>query len=200
VHATAHVPVDVAALAADFYVTSAYKWSGPHLAAVIADPATWEPLRPDKLVPSPDTVPDRFEFGTMSFELLAGVTAAVDYLATLAPDAPASRRDRVVAGMTAAAAYEKSLLDRLLKGLAAIETVTVRPAPDGRCPTVSFRVRGETPAETAKALGDRRICVYSGNYYAHEYFAGVGLDGAVRASVYHYNTVDEIDRLLTALS
>jgi cysteine desulfurase family protein (TIGR01976 family) len=199
VHATAHVPVDVAALGADFYVTSAYKWSGPHIAAVIADPATWQPLHPDKLVPSPDTVPDRFEFGTLSFELLAGVTAAVDYLATLAPDAPASRRDRVVAGMTAAAAYEKTLLDRLLKGLAAIDRVTVRPAPEGRCPTVSFRVRGETPAETATALGDRGICVYSGNYYASEYFAAAGLDGAVRASIYHYNTAAEVDRLLGAL-
>jgi cysteine desulfurase family protein (TIGR01976 family) len=199
VHATAHLPVDVADLAADFYVTSAYKWSGPHLAAVIADPATWEPLRPEKLVPSPDTVPDRFEFGTLSFESLAGITAAVDYLAALDSDPSAARRDRIRASMTAAAAYEKTLLDRLVKGLAAIDAVTLCPAPAGRCPTVSFRVRGQTPAETATALGDRGICVFSGNYYAAEYFAAVGLDGAVRASIYHYNTPTEIDRLLSAL-
>jgi cysteine desulfurase family protein (TIGR01976 family) len=202
VHATAHLPVDVAALGADFYVTSAYKWSGPHLAAVVADPRTWEPLRPAKLIPAPDTVPDRFEFGTMSFELLAGVTAAVDHLAALDSDPSAARRDRVLASMTAAAAYEKGLLDRLLTGLAGNGSVTVLPAPGERCPTVSFRVAGQAPAETARALGDRGICVFSGDYYAYGYFAATGLrdsGGAVRASIYHYNTADEVDRLLAAL-
>jgi cysteine desulfurase family protein (TIGR01976 family) len=203
VHATAHLPVDVAALGADFYVTSAYKWSGPHLAAAVADPATWEPLRPAKLLPSPDGVPDRFEFGTQSFELLAGITAAVDHLAALESDPSSGRRDRLVASMTAAAAYEKGLLDRLLKGLAAIPSVTVQPAPDERCPTVSFRVDGQTPAETARKLGDQRICVYSGDYYAYAYFTALGLresGGAVRASIYHYNTAAEVDRLLEALA
>jgi cysteine desulfurase family protein (TIGR01976 family) len=202
VHATAHVPTDVAALGADFYVTSAYKWSGPHQAAVVADPATWAALTPEKLMPSPDTVPERFEFGTLSFELLAAVTAAVDHLATLSPEATGSRRDRLVAGMTAAAEYEDTLLDRLLKGLAAIPSVTVCPAPEHRCPTVSFRVDGQAPADTARRLGDRGICVYSGDYYAYEYFTAAGLrdtGGAVRASIYHYNTADEVDRLLTAL-
>lgn len=209
VHATAHLPVDVAALGADFYVTSAYKWSGPHLAAVVADPAVWQPLTPEKLMPSPDTVPERFEFGTQSFELLAGMTAAVDHLAGLADlagqpvDPGAGRRERLIAGMTAAEAYEGMLLDRLLAGLAANPAVTVCPAPDKRCPTVSFRVAGQSPAETARALGDRGICVFSGDYYAYEYFTATGLrdsGGAVRASIYHYNTADEVDRLLAALS
>ena len=209
VHATAHLPVDVAALGADFYVTSAYKWSGPHLAAVVADPAVWQPLAPDKLMPSPDTVPERFEYGTLSFELLAGVTAAVDHLAGLGElagepaDPAAGRRARLVASMTAAEAYEAMLLDRLLAGLAANPAVTVCPAPDKRCPTVSFRVAGRSPAETARALGDRGICVFSGDYYAYEYFTATGLrdtGGAVRASIYHYNTADEVDRLLAALA
>ena len=200
VHATAHLPVDIGALGADFYVTSAYKWSGPHIAAVIADPAAWEPLTPAKLIPSPDSVPDRFEFGTLSFELLAGVTAAVDFLAGLAAAPTSSRRDRVVASMTAAAAYERELADRLLAGLAANPSVTVCPAPDDRCPTVSFRIRGQAPAATARALGDRGICVYSGDYYAYEYFAAAGWGGAVRASIYHYNTGDEVDLLLAALA
>jgi cysteine desulfurase family protein (TIGR01976 family) len=208
VHATAHLPVDVAALGADFYVTSAYKWSGPHLAAVVAAPAVWEPLMPEKLMPSPDTVPERFEFGTLSFELLAGVTAAVDHLAGLAelagePAEPgADRRRRLVASMAAAEAYEGMLLDRLLAGLAANPAVTVCPAPDKRCPTVSFRVAGQKPAETARALGDQGICVFSGDYYAYEYFTATGLrdsGGAVRASIYHYNTIDEVDRLLAAI-
>jgi cysteine desulfurase family protein (TIGR01976 family) len=203
VHATAHVPTDVVALGADFYVTSAYKWSGPHYAAVVGRPDLWETLALEKLTPSPDTVPDRFEFGTLSFEMLAAITAAVDYLATLSPEAGASRRDRLVAGMTAAAAYEKTLLDRLLKGLAAVPGVTVCPAPEERCPTVSFRVDGRAPADTARMLGDQGICVYSGDYYAYEYFTRTGLrdsGGAVRASIYHYNTAEEVDRLLAALA
>src|SRR6266568_1193402 len=88
VHATPHGPTDVAALGADFYATSAYKWSGPHVGAVIADPALLEPLRPDKLAPAPDTVPERFEQGTLPYADLAGVTAAVEHLAQLAGGAP----------------------------------------------------------------------------------------------------------------
>jgi cysteine desulfurase family protein (TIGR01976 family) len=204
VHATPHLPTDVAALGADFYVTSAYKWSGPHVAAVVADPGRWAELRPAKLRPSPDGVPDRFELGTLSFELLAGVTAAVDHLATLgggAPDAP--RRFRLLAGLGAAAAYEHVLADRLTDGLAELESVTVCPAPAERCPTVSFRVGDRPPAEVARALGDEGVCVFSGDYYAYEYFTATGLrdsGGAVRASIYHYNTADEVDRLLTAVA
>jgi cysteine desulfurase family protein (TIGR01976 family) len=202
VHATAHVPIDVAALGADFYVTSAYKWSGPHYAAVVASPATWEPLQPVKLVPSPAQAPDRFEYGTLSFELLAGMTAAVDYLADVAPGASSSRRQRVVASMTAVAAYEKELAGRLAAGLAEIPTVTVLPAPEQRCPTLAFRVAGQDPAHTARILGDQGICVSNGDYYAVEFFTAAGLrasGGAVRASIYHYNTADEVDRLLEAI-
>ncbi len=200
VHATAHRAVDVAALGADFYVTSAYKWSGPHLATVVADPATWEPLRPAKLRPSPDQVPDRFESGTLSFELLAGITAAVGHLATLAPSPTGDRRADVLAGMTAAAGYERTLLDRLVTGLASLNTVTVLPAPSQRCPTVSFRVHGEAPADTARKLGELGVCVFAGDYYAVEYFTRMGLDGAVRASIYHYNDESDVDRLVTGLS
>ncbi len=202
VHATPHLPTDVAELGADFYVTSAYKWSGPHLAAVIADPGRWATLSPAKLMPSPDSVPDRFELGTLSFELLAGVTAAVDHLASLT-DHSGDRRTRLLAGLAEAAAYEATLLDRLLTGLAALPDVTVCPAPEQRCPTVSFRVAGQAPADTARALGDAGVCVFSGDYYAYEYFAGTGLrdsGGAVRASIYHYNTADEVDRLLNNLA
>lgn len=200
VHATAHRPVTVDWLGADFYVTSAYKWSGPHYAAVVADPATWEPLVPAKLVPSPWQVPDRFEFGTLSFELLAGVTAAVDHLAALAAPPRASRRSRLAESMTVVGAYEMDLADRLLDGLAALDRVSVCPAPEQRCPTVSFRVAGQEPAETARLLGDRRICVSHGDYYAVEYFRAAGLGSAVRASIYHYNTAAEVDLLLAALA
>jgi cysteine desulfurase family protein (TIGR01976 family) len=203
VHATAHLPTDVEALGADFYVTSAYKWSGPHIAACVAAPAAWAPLAPDKLMPSPDAVPDRFEWGTLSFELLAGVTAAVDHLAGLDPAAEGSRRSRVLASQAAAHAHTGALFAALMDGLRAIDGVRALPAPAGGCPTVSFRLDAEPPEATATALGDQRICVFAGDYYAYEYFRAMGLrdtGGAVRASLYHYNTADEVSRLLNAVA
>src|ERR1700761_304121 len=127
VHATPHVPVDVVALGADFYTTSAYKWSGPHLAALVAAPGLLETVWPDKLAPSSNAVPWRFERGTLPFADLAGVTAAVDHLAGLGSLAghpgtsPASRRMRVLASMAAVEAYEAALFARLLDGLAQLE-------------------------------------------------------------------------------
>ncbi|HEX8630207.1 MAG TPA: aminotransferase class V-fold PLP-dependent enzyme, partial [Catenuloplanes sp.] len=203
VHATAHLPTDVAARGADFYVTSAYKWSGPHLAAVVAAPHRWAELRPAKLLPAPDTVPERFEFGTLSFESLAGVVAAVDHLAGLDHTAGGDRRERLRAAWAAVEAYETTLFARLEAGLRAMPAVTVYGRARRRCPTVSFRVAGQSPAATASALGDRGLCVFAGDYYAYEYFDAMGLrasGGAVRASVYHYNTAEEVDRLLEALS
>src|SRR5262249_58254 len=121
VHATPHGPTDVAALGADFYATSAYKWSGPHIGAVIANPALLEPLQPDKLIPSADTVPERFEQGTPAYADLAGVTAAVEHLAALDPTATGTtRRERVLASMTAAQAHEQRLFAVMLDGLAAM--------------------------------------------------------------------------------
>jgi cysteine desulfurase family protein (TIGR01976 family) len=203
VHATAHLPTDVAALGADFYVTSAYKWSGPHLAACVAAPATWAALMPDKLKPSPDAVPERFEWGTLSFELLAGVRAGVDHLAGLDAAAGGSRRARVLASQAAAHAYTSGLFGTLMDGLRAIDGVTPSPAPPGGCPTVSFRLDAESPEATATALGDQRICVFAGDYYAYEYFQALGLrdtGGAVRASLYHYNTAHEVRRFLDAVA
>lgn len=188
---------------ADFYVTSAYKWSGPHLAAVAADPALWERLRPMKLTPSSDAVPDRFELGTPAFAQLAGVTAAVEHLADLAASTGPDRGGRLRESFTELQRYESALLARLLDGLASLPGVTVLPAPQRRCPTVSFRLADQPPARTAALLGERNICVSAGDYYAYEFFEALGLrdsGGAVRASIYHYNTADEVDTLLNALA
>src|SRR5436190_11297494 len=117
VHATPHIPVDVAALGADFYATSAYKWSGPHVGAVVADPALLDRLRPDKLASSPGGVPMRFERGTAAFADLAGVAAAVEHLASLGrgPDlVVGTRRQRVLAAMASVEEYEAALFGRLL--------------------------------------------------------------------------------------
>jgi cysteine desulfurase family protein (TIGR01976 family) len=203
VHATPHAPTDVAALGADFYVTSAYKWSGPHIAACVAAPSRWAGLRPEKLIPAPDDVPDRFEHGTQSFELLAGVTGAVDHLADLAgTSGTGTRRERLTASLTEAYAYEMSVFATLMAGLADIPGVVACPAPARRCPTVSFRVGDLHPADTARSLGDDGVCVFSGDYYAYEYFQATGLrdsGGAVRASVYHYTTTEDVARLLDAV-
>jgi len=203
VHATPHVPVDVAALGADFYATSAYKWSGPHVGTVIAAPALLETLHPDKLAPSPDTVPDRFERGTLPFADLAGVTAAVDHLAGLAPGAAGgTRRERVLASMTVVEEYEAALFSHLLGGLAGMSHVTVYGKAARRAPTAFFTLTGLTPRAVAESLAARGINVWSGNNYALELCRALGLEpgGAVRAGLVHYNDDSDVDRLLTAVA
>jgi cysteine desulfurase family protein (TIGR01976 family) len=212
VHATPHVPVSVADLGADFYATSAYKWAGPHLAAVVAAPEILEPLRPDKLLPATDDVPDRFEQGTLPFADLAGVTAAVEHLAGLGGSeaggseagdgAGASRRERILASMTAVEEYEGDLFSRLLDGLAAMSHVTVYGKAARRAPTAYFNVTGKDPAAVAESLADRGINVWSGDNYAVELVKSLGLQpaGAVRAGLVHYNDTADVERLLSAVA
>ncbi|MCW2571405.1 MAG: cysteine desulfurase [Frankiales bacterium] len=200
VHATPHGAVDLAALGADFFSCSAYKWYGPHVGITAADPALLATLQPDKLLPSSDDVPDRFELGTSAFEQLAGVTAAVDWIATLGTGD--SRRARVVTAMTAIEAHEHEVFTRLYDGLLARDDLTLLGSPARRTPTVGFNVDGRSPQQVAKALGDKGICVWAGNYYAVELMRRLGLDddgGAVRAGVVCYTTTDEVDRLLREL-
>jgi cysteine desulfurase family protein (TIGR01976 family) len=203
VHATPHVPVDVAGLGADFYATSAYKWSGPHVAAVIAAPELLQALWPDKLLPSSDEVPGRFERGTLPFGDLAGVTAAVEHLATLG-DGPGqgSRRERILAAMTAVEEYESALFARLLGGLAGMGHVTLYGKAARRAPTAFFAVAGMAPREVAVRLADRGINVWNGDNYAYELCGALGLraGGAVRAGLVHYNDASDVDRLLTAMA
>jgi cysteine desulfurase family protein (TIGR01976 family) len=203
VHATPHVPVDVAALGADFYATSAYKWSGPHIGTVVAKPALLETLSPDKLVPAPSGVPGRFERGTPGFADLAGVVAAVDHLASLDPAAGGSRRERLLTSMTAVAEYEAELFARLLAGLTAMRHVTRYGHAARRAPTAFFTVAGHTPREVAEHLAARKINVWSGDNYAWELTGAFGLrdsGGAVRAGLVHYNDESDVERLLAAVA
>jgi cysteine desulfurase family protein (TIGR01976 family) len=201
VHATPHVPVDVAALGADFYTTSAYKWSGPHVAATVAAPSLLETLWPDKLAPSSDEVPERFERGTLPFADLAGMTAAVDHVAGLA-GAGTSRRERLLASMTAVAEFEAELFAHLLGGLASMSHVTLYGKPARRAPTAFFTVSGLAPRGVAESLAQRGINVWSGNNYALEACRALGLGdaGAVRAGLVHYNDDTDVDRLLAAVA
>lgn len=209
VHATPHFPVDMAALGADFYATSAYKWSGPHLAALAASPALLETVWPDKLAPSSNAVPWRFERGTLPFADLAGLTAAVEHLAALAPGAgtapgasPASRRERILASMTAVEAHEAALFARLLGGLSELDRVTLHGKAARRAPTAFFSVAGLAPRAVAERLAARRVNVWDGDNYAYELCTALGLEpgGAVRAGLVHYNDDSDVDRLLEGLA
>jgi cysteine desulfurase family protein (TIGR01976 family) len=201
VHATPHVPVDVGSLGADFYATSAYKWSGPHVGTLIADPALLATLRPDKLLPSSDEVPERFELGTLPFADLAGVTAAVNHLAGLGGVAAGTRRERVLASMAAVEDYETGLFTRMLNGLATMSHVTLYGKAARRAPTAFFTVAGLPPSAVAESLAARKVNVWSGNNYACELCDALGLgpDGAVRAGLVHYNDETDVERLLACL-
>jgi cysteine desulfurase family protein (TIGR01976 family) len=203
VHATAHGPVDVAALGADFYATSAYKWSGPHIGAVVADPALLDTLRPDKLAPAPDDVPIRFEAGTSAFADLAGVTAAVEHLAGLDSAATGTRRQRLLASLAAAEAHELRLFEAMLGGLESMPHVTTYGKPARRTATAYFTVAGHTPRQVAEHLAGRGVNVWNGHNYAWEVTAALGIrerGSAVRAGLVHYNDRSDVDRLLAAVA
>ena len=203
VHATPHGPVDVRALGADFYATSAYKWSGPHIGAVIADPRLLDTLRPDKLLPSPDRVPERFELGTPAFASLAGVTAAVQHLASLAAPPGGTLRERVLASMTAVGQYEHELFAPMLAGLDGMRHVTTYGKAASRTATAYFTVAGHTPEQVARHLASRRVNVWNGHNYAWELTGALGIrdaGSAVRAGLVHYNDSADVDRLLTAVA
>ncbi|HEX4703794.1 MAG TPA: cysteine desulfurase-like protein [Pseudonocardiaceae bacterium] len=198
VHLTPHSLVDTVAFGADFYVCSPYKFLGPHLGALAAAPALLETLRPDKLMPSSDAVPDRFELGTLPYELLAGTTAAVDFLANLVPG-DGSRRERLVASMLELDQHEDRMRTRLEDGLAKIDEVTLHGSPDRRrTPTVLFSVAGVPNADVYQRLGDLGVNAPAGTFYAVECARWLGLDetGAVRAGIAPYTDESDVDRLV----
>ncbi len=188
VHAAPHRRLDVEALGCDALACSAYKWFGPHVGILCGRPEVLEELKPDKLRPSSDEVPDRWELGTLPFESLAGVRAAADYV--LSADWEVVR------------AHEDALLAAALDGLGAMSHVTVYGAARDRAPTLMFNVAGRTSDEVAAALAERQIAVWQGNYYAVELERHLGLEphGAVRAGFVHYNDEADAERLLAAVS
>jgi cysteine desulfurase family protein (TIGR01976 family) len=203
VHATPHGPIDVKSLGADFYATSAYKWAGPHIGAVIADPALLETIRPDKLAPSSDEVPGRFEWGTLPFADLAGVSAAVDHLASLDSDATGTRRQRLGVSMAASERHEQQLFAVLLAGLGVLPGVTLYGQARDRAATAYFNIGGHAPRAVAEHLASRGINVWSGDNYAFELTTVLGIrssGGAVRAGLVHYSDRSDVDRLLDGLA
>ncbi|GGY60805.1 cysteine desulfurase-like protein [Streptomyces rochei] len=201
VHYASHAVVDLAALGADTLVCSPYKFLGPHLGVLAARPEFLETLRPDKLLPSSDAVPERFELGTLPYELLAGARAAVDFLAGLDPQARGSRRDRLAASFAALEAHEEALRERIERGLADLGGITVYSRAARRTPTLLFTVAGLSPAEVYGRLAERGVDAPAGSFYALEASRRLGLgdEGAVRVGLAPYTDANDVDRLLTAL-
>jgi cysteine desulfurase family protein (TIGR01976 family) len=187
VHATPHRRMDVAALATDVLVCSSYKWFGPHAGILCAAPELLEELTPDKIRPAPDHGPDRWETGTASFEAIAGIRAAAEYMLEL--------------DWNAVQAHEQAMLGVMLAGLSTIAGVHVHGAPAERAPTVMFSVEGRTADDVARRLAAAKVAVWDGTYYAWELgrFLGLGPDGAIRAGAVHYNEPADIERLLAAV-
>jgi cysteine desulfurase family protein (TIGR01976 family) len=202
VHLTAHAPVDVAALGADLYACSPYKFLGPHCGVLAAAPALLETLVPQKLAPSPDSVPERFELGTLPYELLAGTTAAVDFLAALDPDATGTRRERLVASMTALERHEDRLRRRIEEGIAALPGVVVHSRAASRTPTLLLSFPDLDCQDAYRFLADRGVNAPAGTFYALEASRrlGFGDAGALRVGLAPYTDDDDVDRLLAGLA
>jgi cysteine desulfurase family protein (TIGR01976 family) len=201
VHHAAHEVVDVAALGADFFACSPYKFGGPHCGTLAADPALLETLRPDKLVPATDDVPERFELGTLPYELMAGVTAAVDFLASLDPTDRGTRRDRIVGAWGAIAAHEDGLRARIESALLDRADVTVWSRAARRTSTLYFSLAGQEPGDVHAELGRHGISVSSGHCYAWEpcQRLGLGAAGAVRVGLAPYTNDEDVHRLVSTL-
>jgi cysteine desulfurase family protein (TIGR01976 family) len=210
VHYAPHGPIDVQALDCDFLACSPYKFFAPHMGVLYGKREHLARLRPYKVRPASDDVPDRWETGTKNHEGLAGVTAAIEYLAELGQRIkPATtRRAALVQAMEAIKAYERGLSEQLIASILAIPGLTFYgisdPARfDMRTPTVAVRLAGRTPRELADALGRRGIFCWDGNYYAINLTERLGVEsdgGMLRIGLVHYNTAEEIELLLEALN
>lgn len=208
VHYAPHGPIDVRALGCDFLACSVYKFFGPHVGVLYGKAEHLERLRPYKVRPASDLAPERWMTGTQNHEGLAGVTAAVDYLASLAGEGHPTRRAALLAAMHTVQEYERGLSEQLVAGLLRLPGLTfygIREAErfNLRTPTVSFRLAGQTPRQVAEALAERGIFVWDGNYYALSLSQRLGVEelgGMVRVGLAHYNTAEEVDALLAALA
>ncbi|MFT3832369.1 MAG: cysteine desulfurase-like protein [Micropruina sp.] len=200
VHYAAHAAVDRDELGADFFACSPYKFLGPHCGVLAADPELLEVLLPDKLKPSTNDVPERFELGTLPYETLAGATAAVDFLAGLAP-ASGSRRERLVAAHHLIDAHESRLRGRIEDGLAGFGSrVTLHSKAADRTPTLFLTFADHDSADASDFLAGRDIAAPAGTFYAYEPATAIGVARGLRVGLAPYNTEAEVDRLLDGLA
>ena len=201
VHYTAHQAVDVDELGADFFACSPYKFLGPHCGVVAGRPDILADLHPDKLAPSTDQVPERFELGTLPYELMAGATAAVDFLAGLAGTG-GDRRRQLWTSLDAVARHEDQLRDAIEVGLREFPGATIHSRAQRRTPTLLVTFAGHDSARISAFLAERGVNAPAGSFYAYEpaRHLGLGAAGGVRIGLAPYNNADDVARLLEALT
>ena len=201
VHLTPHAVIDFKNMPADFYGFSSYKILGPHCASFVADPALLETLNNDKLLPSTMVVPERFEFGTLPYELMAGVSASIDYLTTLDDQATGTRREKLVKSLNSLEEYEQELFDYLLKSLGSLPGITIYSKAKNHTPTAYFNFAGVEGSDLYKFMASKKVNLPAHNFYALEVSRALGLGdtGAIRAGLAPYSTKDDVDRLISGL-
>jgi cysteine desulfurase family protein (TIGR01976 family) len=210
VHYAPHGPIDVRALDCDFLVCSTYKFFGPHMGVLYGKREHLKRLQPYKVRANSNAIPNRWEWGTLNHECIAGITACVDYLADLGrhvdPTA-ANRRAALLAAYRTIQQHERSLAERLVRGLLSIPGLKLYGISDPtrfehRCPTVAIRIKSYTPLELATKLGERGFFTWDGNYYALNLTERLDVEkdgGFLRIGLVHYNTTEEVERFLAAL-
>lgn len=210
VHFAPHGLIDVKALDCDFLACSPYKFFGPHMGTLYGKREHLERFKPYKVRPATDTSPECWETGTQVQELIAGIGAAVDYIAELGRHCDSTvkdRREALRAAYRATVEYERTLLSKLIGGLQTIPGLKIYGITDPkrfgeRCATLSLRLGEHNPTEIAKFLGDRGIFTWDGNFYAMNLSERLGVEakgGVLRIGLVHYNTVEEVEGLLAAL-
>jgi cysteine desulfurase family protein (TIGR01976 family) len=223
VHYGPHGLIDVAALDCDFLACSTYKFFGPHMGVLFGKREHLTRLRPYKVRPNTNAIPNRWEWGTLNHEGIAGIAACVEYFADLGrrtleswgngPGRPSSaarlitRRAAIEAAHQTIHEHERALLEKLMAGLVAIPRLKIYGITDParfheRCATLAVRIDGHTPLELATQLGERGFFTWDGNYYALNLTEHLDVEksgGFLRIGLVHYNTLDEVDRLLVAL-
>ncbi len=210
VHYAPHGPIDVRALDCDLLVCSTYKFFGPHMGVLYGKREHLQRLHPYKVRANTNVIPNRWEWGTLNHECIAGITACIDYLADLGrhvdPSA-STRRAALLAAYRAIQKHERGLTERLIRGLLVFPGLKLYGISDPkrfdqRCPTVAVRIAGHTPLQLATKLGERGFFTWDGNYYALNLTERLGVEkdgGFLRIGLAHYNTAEEVERLLAAL-
>ena len=210
VHYAPHGPIEVRALDCDFLVCSTYKFFGPHMGVLYGKREHLKRLRPYKVRPNTDNIPNCWEWGTLNHECIAGIKACVDYweeLGQRAKPAVSSRREAILAAHEANHPHERAMTEKIIAGLLAIPGLKLYGISDPRrfehrCATIAVRIEGHTPLELATKLGERGFFTWDGNYYAlnvTEQLDVERLGGFLRIGLVHYNTMEEVERLLGAL-
>lgn len=201
VHLTPHTAISAKEIGADFFGFSFYKLMGPHCAALAASPALLDSLNNDKLLPSTSNVPEKFEFGTLPYEIMAGCTAAVNFIAEMAPGAGTNRREKIVNSMNALEAYEDGLFIYMESAIKGLPGVTMYGHAKHRTPTIYFSFAGHASSDIYLAMVAKKVNLPAHNFYALEVSRKLGLGdaGALRAGLAPYTTRDDVDRLVAGL-